>query len=308
MINFLPNLLEGKKIILGVCGSIAAYKSLEILRLLQKLGANVRVVMSQNARNFIQPLAFEALSGHQVLHEDSQSWGDFACNHIELARWGDLFVIAPTTANTLNKLSIGFADNVLLETFLAFNGKKLIAPCANTRMIENPITIKSLQSITGVSIISPQVKKLACKEIGNGALAEPIEIVYGVLRECFKDSFWENKKVCISGGGSKERIDDVRYLSNFSSGKMGSALALSAYFLGADVCYIHSTSVYPLPINMQKIEVQDTQGYLKAIQSWQMRIQERKNAFLIMNAAISDYIPQTIFKEKLKKQRSRSPQ
>lgn len=117
MINHLPKLLEGKKIILGVCGSIAVYKSIEILRFLEKLGAEIRVVMSENAKEFIQPLLFEALSHHQVLHKDSQNWRKPPCNHIELARWGDMFLIAPTTANTLNKVACGIADNILLESF-----------------------------------------------------------------------------------------------------------------------------------------------------------------------------------------------
>ncbi len=304
MINHLPKLLEGKKIILGVCGSIAVYKSIEILRFLEKLGAEIRVVMSENAKEFIQPLLFEALSHHQVLHKDSQNWRKPPCNHIELARWGDMFLIAPTTANTLNKVACGIADNILLESFLAFDKIKAIAPAANTKMIENPITKKSLEVLSqmNITIIASQSKELACKEIGNGGLAEPLEIIYEVLRMFFKDNFWLQKKVCISSGGSKEKIDNVRYLSNFSSGKMGANLALSAYFLGAEVRYIYSAESYPLPLGINKIKVQSTQEYLQAIQNWQQNIQNPKNSYLIMNAAISDYIPQTSASKKLKKQ------
>ncbi|WP_104721328.1 bifunctional phosphopantothenoylcysteine decarboxylase/phosphopantothenate--cysteine ligase CoaBC [Helicobacter mesocricetorum] len=304
MIEHLPKLLKGKKIILGVCGSIAIYKSIEILRSLEKLGAEVRVVMTKKAKTFIQPLLFEALSHHQVLHKDSQNWGESPCNHIELAKWGDMFLIAPTTANTINKLACGIADNILLESFLAFDKIKIIAPAANTKMIENPITKKSLETLSqiGMTIIASQSKELACKEIGNGGLAEPLEIIYEVLRMFFKDDFWLQKKVCISSGGSKEKIDNVRYLSNFSSGKMGANLALSAYFLGAEVCYIYSIESYPLPLGIKKIKVQTTQEYLQAIQNWQQKIQNPKNAYLIMNAAISDYVPQTFIQKKLKKQ------
>ena len=288
-----PAFLKGKKIILGVSGSVAIYKSLEILRCLQKLGAEVRVIMSQKAKDFISPLLFESLSHYQVLEDCNQSWGQNPINHIEIAKWGELFLIAPASANTLNKIAYGIADNVLLEAFLAFGKKKLIAPAANTQMLENKATQRALKILEndGVGIIPTQSKELACKSVGEGALAEPLEIVYWVLRAILSKPFWLNKEVLISGGGSRERIDAVRYLSNFSSGKMAQSLALVAYFLGAKVCYVGSKFPYHLPLGIEVIKTETSESFLKAIQKWQKHKKTKKeDSFLLMCAAISDYI------------------
>ena len=171
----LPPLLKDKKIALGVCGSIAIYKSIEILRNLQKLGAKVRIVMSDKSQDFIRPLLFETLSNYEVLCSQTQKWSQSPNNHIEIASWADLFLIAPCTANSINKIAYGIADNILLESFLAFDKTKLIAPAANTKMLENHATLESLEILKqrGISIINTQSKELACKQIGNGALAEP---------------------------------------------------------------------------------------------------------------------------------------
>lgn len=304
-VESLPKLLENKKVILGVCGSVAIYKALEVIRILQKLGASVRVVMSESAQEFINPLLFETISHHQVLTQKTQNWGQNPCNHIELASWGDVFLITPSSANTLNKLASGIADNVLLESFLAFDKLKLIAPAANTKMLENPATLESLKilQMRDVRIVSPQCKELACGIVGNGALANPLEIVFCVIRALFAEPFWEQCAVCVSGGGSKEAIDDVRYLSNFSSGKMGASLALAAYFLGANVCFVSSKTPYPLPLGIQVKSVESSKGFLEAIQSWQdSKPTDKAQSFLFMSAAISDYIPKAKAQGKLKKQ------
>lgn len=304
-VESLPKLLENKKVILGVCGSVAIYKALEVIRILQKLGARVRVVMSKGAQDFIQPLLFEAISHHRVLTQDSQNWGQNPCNHIELATWGDVFLIAPSSANTLNKIANGIADNVLLESFLAFDKPKLIAPAANTKMLENPATLESLKilQMRGVQIISPQCKELACGIVGNGALANPLEIVFRAIRTLLSEPFWERCAVCVSGGGSKEALDAVRYLSNFSSGKMGASLALAAYFLGAQVCFVSSKMPYPLPLGIQIRSVESSKRFLEAIQSWQdSKPTDKAQSFLFMSAAISDYLPKVKAQGKLKKQ------
>lgn len=302
-IESLPKLLENKKIILGISGSVAIYKSLEIIRILQKLGASVRVVMSESAQEFINPLLFEAISHYRVLTQKTQSWGQNPCNHIELASWGDVFLVAPSTANTLNKITNGIADNILLESFLAFDKIKLLAPAANTKMLENPATLESLKILQAreMQIVFPQCKELACGIVGNGALAEPLEIVFHLLRALFRDSFWENRAVCVSGGGSKEAIDDVRYLSNFSSGKMGASLALAAYFLGANVCFVSSKMPYPLPLDIEICKVESSEDFYNAILSWQNNLLNPQQPFLFMSAAISDYLPQKT-QGKLKKQ------
>lgn len=303
-LDFLPKLLANKKIILGICGSIAIYKSIEILRNLQKLGASVRVVMSDDSQKFINPLLFEALCGYQVLTTQSQNWGEIPHNHIEIASWGDIFLIAPISANSLNKVAYGIADNILLESFLAFDGPKLIAPAANTKMLQNPATQSALNLLIqrGIAIIPSQSKELACKTIGDGALADPLEITYQTIHAFYQEKFWENKALCITSGGSKENIDSVRYLSNHSSGKMGASLALAGYFLGAKVTYIGSLCPYPLPLRINYNSAQSTQDFLQSIQKWQESNAFSKDSFLFMSAAISDYTPKESFQGKLKKE------
>lgn len=304
-LDTLPKLLEGKKIILGICGSVAIYKSLEIIRLLQKLGAQVRVVMSEDAEEFIKPLLFEAISHHSVLTHATQSWGENPRNHIEIAVWGDLFLIAPCSVNTLNKIANGIADNILCESFIAFDKIKCIAPAANTKMLENPISLASLQKLKTqhYTIIAPTHKELACGIAGNGALAEPLEIVFQTIRCFHKDVFWENCAVCVSGGGSKEAIDCVRFISNYSSGKMGASLALSAYFLGANVHFIAPNAPFKLPLEITYTKAESAQDFLQAIMHWQdTKVHTYTQSFLFMGAAISDYIPKEKHKEKLKKQ------
>ncbi|MBX7490581.1 bifunctional phosphopantothenoylcysteine decarboxylase/phosphopantothenate--cysteine ligase CoaBC [Helicobacter turcicus] len=310
-IQALGKLLEDKKIALGVCGSVAIYKSLELIRILQKLGATVRVVMSKGACDFVQPLLFETLSHHNVLTQNTQSWGETPCNHIELATWADLFIIAPCTANTINKIAYGIADNILLESFLAFDKLKLIAPAANTKMLENPATTESLKILQTreIVLITPQCKELACQTIGNGALAEPLEMSFAIVRAFYKNPFWKQCCVCISGGSSRENIDAVRFLSNYSSGKMGASIALAAYFLGAKVEFISSQFPFILPLKVKVKKVESTQDYLQAIQKWQNTESKMQNldskdtkSFLFMSAAISDYIPKNRATQKLKKQ------
>lgn len=304
-VESLPKLLQDKKIIVGVCGSVAIYKTLEMIRILQKLGASVRVVMSEVAQEFIKPLLFEAISHYQVLTQDSQNWGQTPLNHIEIAVWGDLFIVAPSSANTINKIANGISDNVLLESFLAFDKNKLIAPAANTKMLENPVTQKSLEILQklGVQIVLPECKELACGIVGNGALANPLEIVFCALRSLFATPLWSQCEVCVSGGGSKEALDDVRYLSNFSSGKMGTSLALAAYFLGAKVCFVSSKIPYPLPTGIEIKKVESSNDFLDAILAWQeYKSASKEQSFLLMSAAISDYIPICKAQGKLKKQ------
>ncbi len=307
-VRSLPQLLKGRRIILGVCGSVAIYKSLEILRILQKWGADVRVVMSKGAQEFITPLLFESLSHHQVLRAESQSWSENPHNHIEIANWGELFLVAPCSANTLNKIAHGIADNVLLESFLAFDGKKIIAPSANTKMLENPASVESLRILEqrDILVIQTQSKELACGSVGNGALAEPLEIAFEVVRTFLQESFWLGKSLCVSGGGSSEALDSVRFLSNFSSGKMGASLALGAYFLGAQVCFITSQMPFILPLGIKIQRVESTQEYFEAIQHWQNAQTQLKDSYLFMAAAISDYVPKNPLKKSEQKKFKKS--
>ena len=262
----MDKILKDRRVLVGVTGSIAIYKSLELIRLLTKSGATVRIVMSENAKKFITPLTFETLSSNIVLHENSESWAS-DLNHIGLSKWAETFVIAPATANTINKLANGFADNLLLQTALAYNHIIIISPSANTNMINNTITEGSLKllKLSNFKVLGTQKKELACKTEGDGAMASPEEIFFEVVRDLLSRDFWKNRRVIVTGGGTIEKIDEVRYISNFSSGKMGSALAKALYFRGADVCFISSRFPESLPNESCKIEIQSADELNKYI-------------------------------------------
>ncbi len=314
------NLLSGKKILLGVTGSIAVYKSLDLVRLFTKAGAEVKVVMSEAAKKFVMPLTFETLSGNQVLDDTNESWVTNH-NHIKAGEWADLFVIAPATANTIAKLANAIADNMLLQTALAYPHLKIIAPSANTNMLENPFTKANLKmlGIANYEIVDTQTKELACKSVGNGAMAEPIEIFWHCAKVLLKDEFWADRRVIVTGGGTIEKIDEVRFISNFSSGKMASALAAALYCKGADVNLISSKFDKDLPLELYTIDVESSNEMLeyltdsiriakkgKLSKATLMRDEQihliQKKPYLFMAAAVSDYVtayPQT---GKLKKE------
>ena len=314
------NLLEGKKVLLGVTGSIAAYKTLELVRLFIKSGAEVKVVMTPAAKKFVQPLSFEALSRNAVLDDTNESWAnDF--NHIKTAQWADVFVIAPATANTIAKLANGIADTILTQCALAFPKVKILAPSANTAMIQNPLIQASLKmlAIANYEMVATQTKELACQVTGDGAMAEPIEIFWQTARILLKDDFWENRRVVVTGGGSIERIDDVRYISNFSSGKMASTLATALFLKGADVNLIATKFDDNIPALVHTIDVESSEEmeeYLtdsiriakKGMLSKPSLIHDepikliQKEPYLFMAAAISDYIPEHPQQGKLKKE------
>ena len=317
---FIPSdLLKNKKILLGVTGSIAVYKSLELVRLFVKAGADVKVVMSESAKKFVTPLSFETLTSNQVLDDTNESWVNDH-NHIKTAEWADLFVIAPATANTIAKLANAIADNILLQTALAFPGDKILAPSANTNMLENPITQGNLKmlGISNYEIVDTQTKELACKTTGNGAMAEPIDIFWQTCRGLLKDAFYADRKVIVTGGGTIEKIDDVRYLSNFSSGKMASSLATALYCRGADVNLISTKFEENIPKDIHTIDVSDTEEMLEYLVA-SVRIAKKgklskatlmkdeqihliqKEPYLFMAAAVSDYVPEFVQKGKLKK-------
>ena len=297
-------ILKDKKILIGVTGSIAIYKTLDLIRLFIKSGAVVRVLMSESAKKFINPITFEAISQNKVLNENSENWdknSDY--NHIDIAKWADILVIAPASANTINKISCGIADNLLLQTVLACKKKIIIAPAANTNMIENPITIQSINNLKnlGFEVLQTQTKELICKDVGNGAMLEPIDIFQITCKELLKTSYWENRRVVLSGGGTVEKIDDVRYISNFSSGKMASNLATALYYLGADVSLVITRGYENIPKDIDLQIVDSSQTMFLALQD-KLALKSLKKSFLFMVAAISDYIPKESFKGKLKKE------
>lgn len=315
-------LLKNKKILVGVTGSIAIYKTLELIRLYIKAGAQVRVIMTEGAKKFINPITFEAISQNKVLDESSENWDktqDY--NHIDIGKWSDIFVIAPASANTINALANGLGNNLLLQTALAYPRIKLISPAANTNMLKNPITQASLKmlKLCNYEIISSQTKELVCKDVGDGAMAEPTDIFDATCKELLKDEYWINRRVVLSGGGTVEKIDDVRYLSNFSSGKMASNLAKALYYKGADVCLVSTRGYENLPKDIHLIKVQSSnEMYEYLVDS--IRVAKKgvltkptlmdsstptlilKKPFLFMVAAVSDYVPAFPQDGKLKKE------
>ncbi len=313
-------LLKDKKILLGVTGSIAVYKSLELTRLFIKAGAEVKVVMSDAAKKFVTPLSFETLTSNQVLDDTNESWVNNH-NHIKTTEWADLFVIAPVTANTIAKLANGIADNMLLQCALAYPSIKIIAPSANTNMLDNPFTKANLKmlAIANYEIVNTQIKELACKTTGDGAMAEPLDIFWQGARALLKEEFWSDRRVIVTGGGTIEKIDDVRYISNFSSGKMASSLATALYCKGADVNLIATKFEDNIPSNMHTIDVDSSSEMLeyltdsvriakkgKLSSATLMRDEQihliQKEPYLFMAAAVSDYVPEFAQDGKLKKE------
>jgi len=296
------NLLDGKKILLGVTGSIAIYKSLELIRLFIKAGAKVKVIMSEEAKRFITPLTFEAISQHEVLHVKTESWSN-ELNHIHSGKWADIFVIAPVSVNTINKLSHGIADNLLTQTAIAFNKPIVIAPSANTNMMLNTITQESLAKLKtlGYEIVAPQTKLLACNDEGMGALADVEKIFYKTASLLLEDDFWKDREVIITGGGTVEKIDDVRCLSNFSSGKQASALALAFYLKGAKVSLITSSELTQ-ECDIQTLHVKSSLEMKEALIKTMRQVDKTKTPYLFMAAAVSDFIPKTPKKGKMKKE------
>jgi phosphopantothenoylcysteine decarboxylase/phosphopantothenate--cysteine ligase len=310
--------LNGKSVLLGVTGSISAYKACDLARLFVKAGAKVHVVMTPAAQRFVSSLTFEALTRNPVLTQESESWSS-DLNHIEVGKKCDAFVIAPASANTINKLSKGIADNILTQTALAYAGPMLIAPAANTQMLKNHYTVGSLKML-GVNdyiIIEPQKKLLACGDIGSGALANPSEIFFETAKALLKEDFWDDRRIVVTGGGTREKIDEVRYLSNFSSGKMAKSICLALYLKGADVCYITTMGNEGLPESIYSIDVDDTQELLEYTKD-AIRVSKKgkmskpsmnnsdrhliqKEPYLFMVAAVSDYTPKFPQDGKLKK-------
>lgn len=313
--NFLEDLfyplrlLENKRVLLLVSGSIAAYKSLELTRLLFKSGASIQVVMSEGAKKFIKPLSFEALSHHKVLHDRNEKWyynhqNKLHHNHIACAANADLLIFAPLSANSLSKIAHALADNTISTTFLACASPKILAPSMNTNMLNSPIIQSNLKRLKDSNHIILDTKNalLACDTKGDGAMAEPLEILFKATQTLLKDAYFENREVIVMGGASVEKIDSVRVISNLSSGIQASALALALYFKGAKVTLIASSFPTPLPKEIASVLVSDTASYENALNNAAKNLQKHALKPLLFNlAAISDYLPKTSFNHKLKK-------
>ncbi|EGP8666027.1 bifunctional phosphopantothenoylcysteine decarboxylase/phosphopantothenate--cysteine ligase CoaBC [Campylobacter jejuni] len=280
-----------KTILLAISGSIAFYKSYELISLFKKEGFRVKVLLSNGLLKFASKMSFEALVD-EVLCEENESWQN-SNNHIAFSKDVDLVLFTPANVNSINKLAFGIADNLFIQTLIAANKPLIIAPAANTNMFHHFSTRNSLKILkeNKALIIEPICKVLACKDEGVGALAEVKDIFNITKRELLKEKFWCDKSVVITGGGTKEKIDDVRCVSNFSSGKMAKAIADAFYFLGARVKLLSSVE-FDTPYELCKFE---SSKDLKELLDKNLN-----HDFLIMTAAVSDFIPQSV-KGKIKK-------
>lgn len=287
-----------KKVLLAVTGGIAVYKALELTRLLKKQGIDVRVVMTKSAMSFVQPLSFQALSGHTVHCELLNVEAENAMGHIELARWADIFVIAPTTANTLAKMAHGLADNLVSTLYLATNCPVYIVPAMNHAMWNHPATQKNLKVLQnhGVNLISPENGEQACGEFGVGRMAAPETILQYVQTTFLAKKTLENVNVVITAGATREPLDPVRYLTNRSSGKMGYALASAAQKAGANVTLISGITQLPLPKDCTMIQVETAEQMHSAV------FKNIKNCDIFIGAAaVADYRFANVSAEKVKK-------
>ncbi len=288
-------LLKEKNLLLGVTGSIAAYKSCEIVRHLQKKGAKVRVCLTPSAKEFVGEITFRALTGEDVL----STWkdGKTGLEHIFWARWADTFVIAPATANTIAKISAGIADNFVNSVALAYDRPIIFAPAMNTNMYRSPQTQENIKKLRswGHIFVEPSEGELACGEEGEGKLADvediTTQILYAVLPKYLK-----GKKVLVTAGGTREFFDPIRYISNASSGQMGYALARIAYALGGDVTLISAPTCLKKPYGIKTVDVVSAEDMHEAVME-----SFPEADVIIMNAAVADFKPETYSSEKLKK-------
>lgn len=290
--------LTGKTVILGITGGIAAYKMANVASGLRKSGANVHVIMTKNATEFITPLTFETLTNNRCIVDTFDRNFQYDVAHISLAKAADLILIAPATANVIAKLAHGQADDMLTTTVLAARCKKLVAPAMNTAMLENPITQDNLKTLAhyGFGIIQPAVGLLACKDVGSGKLPEPEVLLDEIARELAREKDLAGVHVTVTAGPTQESLDPVRFLTNHSSGKMGYAIAREAMLRGAEVTLISGpVALKPVP-GVELVKITTAQDMLEAVQA-----ALPQTDILIKAAAVADYRPATVADEKLKK-------
>lgn len=290
--------LKDKKIVLGVSGGIAAYKAVELLRLMVREGAEVFVVMSANAGKFITPLTFEALSGNPVYCEVFGNQSSASMPHIRAAENADLLVVAPSTAGTLGKLACGLADDALSSLYLAYRGPVIIAPAMNDGMYANPAVQENIAKMKqrGVEFIEPEEGELACGTVGQGRLADPVRILQAVQNRLRIKEDLKGLKILVTAGPTHEPLDPVRYISNPSSGKMGYAIAEQARLRGAEVTLISGPTKLNPPHGVKVIPC-------KQAREMNELVQQRLPAcdVLVMVAAVGDFSAEKVQKEKIKK-------
>lgn len=291
-------MLKGKTVLLGVSGGIAAYKSAALASMLKKLHADVHVLMTENATQFITPVTFESLTGNKCVVDTFDRNFQFNIQHISLAKKADAVLVAPATANVLAKFAHGLADDMLTTTVLACTCPKIVAPAMNTRMYENPITQDNLQALRkyGFTVIEPATGHLACGDTGAGKMPEPEELCDWLLQaiQCEKDL--AGKKILVTAGPTREALDPVRYLTNRSSGKMGYAVAKAAARRGAEVTLVTGPTELPPPRFCTVVPVTSAADMFEAVTS-----RSDQMDVIIKAAAVADYTPLEVAGDKIKK-------
>lgn len=294
----MSKILKGKTILLGVTGGIAAYKSAYLTSLLVKAGADVQVIMTEHAREFITPMTFEGLTNQRCHTDTFDRNHEYSTEHISLADRADAVIIAPATANVIAKLAHGIADDMLTTTVLACTCPKIVAPAMNTRMYENPVTQDNLDILRkyGMEVIEPASGRLACGDVGKGKMPEPDVLFQYVQRACACEKDMEGLKVLVTAGPTQESLDPVRYITNHSSGKMGYSIARMCALRGADVTLVSGPVSLEPPLFVETVPVVSAQDMYDAVaaRSSQMDI-------IIKAAAVADYRPAVVSDEKIKK-------
>ena len=290
-------MVAGKHIILGVTGSIAAYKTASLASMLVKQKADVTVIMTQNAANFINPITFETLTGNKCLVDTFDRNFEFQVEHVSLAKQADVVLVAPASANVIAKAAHGIADDMLTTTLLACTCPKIFAPAMNTRMYQNPIVQDNMKTLAhyGMEVITPASGYLACGDTGEGKMPEP-EVLYEYLVKALTPKDMTGKKVLVTAGPTQEKIDPVRYISNHSTGKMGYAIARAAMLRGAEVTLVSGKANLQPPMGIRVVPVVSAAEMAKAVKET-----ASEQDIIIKAAAVADYRPAVTADEKLKK-------
>lgn len=291
-------MLKGKTILLGVTGGIAAYKSASLASRLVKSGAEVRVIMTEHATNFINPITFETLTGHKCITDTFDRNFEFQVEHVSLAKKADVIMVAPATANVIAKLAHGLADDMLTTTILASHAPKLIVPAMNTGMYENPVTQDNLNLCRkyGMKVIEPATGHLACGDDGKGKMPEPEILFEHILSCCACEKDMDGLKVLVTAGPTQEAVDPVRFLTNHSSGRMGYSIAKACMLRGAEVTLVTGPTALTPPLFVNVVPVISAKDMFNAVTS-----RSNDMDIIIKAAAVADYRPAEVSDQKVKK-------
>ncbi|MDO4474358.1 MAG: bifunctional phosphopantothenoylcysteine decarboxylase/phosphopantothenate--cysteine ligase CoaBC [Eubacteriales bacterium] len=294
-------MLKGKMIVLGVTGGIAAYKSAMLASLLVKSGADVQVIMTEHAKEFISPLTFEALTNRRCLTDTFDRNHEYSTEHVSVAKQADAVIVAPATANVIAKLAHGIADDMLTTTILACKCPKIIAPAMNTGMYENPVTQDNMSLLEkyGMTVVTPATGRLACGDTGKGKMPEPEELLQYVLMACAYEKDMKGKKVLVTAGPTREPIDPVRFITNHSSGKMGYSIAKICALRGAEVTLVTGKTALTPPAFVNVVPITTAKEMFEEVTA-----RSADMDIIIKSAAVADYRPKNVSEQKMKKKDS----